>query len=155
MRWRAWTLDLPRVDLGTEGWSCYSQVSAKALWGVCTAGITQSCRLVGVTLSQVTGGLDTAQLSLRLLASVARAFSGTISPILTVVSGSQVSITVSVWWEECCPPHACVLLGNQPVLVSNMDTDCVTLLQQTDVWHSATTLKLKGQTGWSSSSIAL
>lgn len=27
----------------------------------------------------------------------------------------------------------------------NMDTDCVTLLQWTDVWHSATTLKLKGR----------
>lgn len=86
-------VNLPRVDSGTEGWSCYSQVSAKALWGVCTADIAQ---LVGVTRSQLTGGLDTAQLSLRSLGSVTRAFSGTISPILTAVSGSRASITERV-----------------------------------------------------------
>lgn len=37
-------VNLPRVDSGTEGWSCYSQVSAEALWGVCTA----DTELVGV-----------------------------------------------------------------------------------------------------------
>lgn len=62
-------------------------------WGVCTADITQ---LVGVIRSQLTGGLDTAQLSLRSLGSVTRAFSGTISPILTAVSGSRASITERV-----------------------------------------------------------
>lgn len=56
----------------------------------------QQTELVGVTLSQLTGGLHTARLSLRSLGSVTRAFSGTISPILTAASGSQASITVSV-----------------------------------------------------------